>query len=132
MNGEFIYIYILFFGWGVGAGVGGGGEGERVFLFKLESVSVYGQFDFRRVVQQSCDYTKCQSQTLLLPSSGSPSQLSLESLRDDSVGLCLYMQCSFQASDRTSWKKQQLVDSKDFLFCLLAILVLFVSYSSVH
>ena len=41
------------------------------------------------------DYTKCQSQRLLLPSSASPSQLSLDSLLDDSVGLCLYMQCFF-------------------------------------
>ena len=59
------------------------------------------------------DYTKCQSPRLLLPSSASPSQLSLDSLRDDSVGLWLYMQCFFQSSDWTSFKDQQFVDSKE-------------------
>ena len=57
------------------------------------------------------DYTKCQSPRMLLPSSASPSQLSLDSLREESFGLCLYTQCSFQSSDWTSWK--QLVDFKE-------------------
>ena len=61
------------------------------------------------------DYTNFQSRRLLLPSSASPSQLSLDSLQDDSVRLCLYMQCSFQSSDWTSLKNQQFVDSREIL-----------------
>ena len=46
-------------------------------------------------------------------SSASPSRLSLDNLRDDSVGVCLYMQCSFRSPEWTFWKGQQLVDSKE-------------------
>ena len=59
------------------------------------------------------DYVKFQSRRLLLLSSASPSQLSLDSRQDDSVRLCLYMQCSFQSSDWTSLKNQQFVDSRE-------------------
>ena len=72
----------------------------------MASLTLGGRFS-------KADYTKCQSQRLLLPSSASPSQLSLDSLLDDSVGLCLYMQCSFQSSDWTSLKNQQFVDSME-------------------
>ena len=56
----------------------------------------------------------------LLPSA-SPSHLSLDNLRDDSIGLCLYIQRSFRSSEWTSWKDQQL-DSKEIhlQFCCLA------------
>ena len=58
-----------------------------------------------RVIQQS-DVSKS------LPSASS-SCLSQDNLRDDSVGVCLYIQCSFRSPEWTFWKDQQLVDSKE-------------------
>ena len=58
-----------------------------------------------RVVQQS-DVSKLLSFVC-------PSRLSLDNLRDDSVGVCLYMQCSFRSPEWIFWKDQQLVDSKE-------------------
>ena len=62
---------------------------------------------------RKADYTKCQSRTLLVLPSTSQSPLLPDNLRDDSVGLWLYMQCSFRSSEWTAWKDQQLVESKE-------------------